>query len=1363
MYRFILFTLISFCCFAQTPEQVRWMNENSSNNLPPSVLEDLKAELAAKSARVRSFARANNIPLIGKDENGITRAIYDVINGEPIFLYPDNTRAAAYTRITQLQDNQLLNLNLSGSGLKVYVWDGGHARISHNEFQDNHSKSKITIGEGISAYSLDSHATHVTGTIVAKGNRFDVRGGANNIDEIIAYDFFDAEQEAFDLIGEGILVSNHSYGLSASELQTTGQSNIFGSYNNRSRNWDLITYSDPYHLHVTSAGNIGNGSFNDDPLDPSKPEYDKLTGAKTSKNTLVVANAVNAVRTPKGDLISAEIATSSSQGPTDDLRIKPDITGIGTFILSTESANDNAYGLKSGTSMAAPNVSGAALLLQELYEREIGNLALSATIKGMLLHTADDAGMTGPDAIFGWGIMNAENAAKLILNNQNSSLVDEKILNDEDTYSIEVYSNGVDPLVASISWTDIHDDLNINLNDPTPRIVNDLDIKITQGVDEFFPWKLTGVDSNTTGVNDVDNFEKIEIPLAEGTYTIEVSHKGSLVTGSQAYTLIVSGLSPTPVTCVSPLELEIENVTSTTASIEWQNSIYSTDGYLYALMEPGKNPEEYEPILEGSVAFELNELILSDLSPITNYDLFVKSNCGSETSLWNSIEFTTECGVVNAIPFTENFNPNSGGCWSVNNSGDSFWGYQIGISHNSTTTMPISGGRMAAFISDNLGDVIGLVSPYFENDENIDLEVGFYFIQPLNSGQHNTTRILLQENADSPVEILTLDDDVNEWEEIRIPIGNISEPFRIIIETTDDGGVFTAIDNFQIRLNGFIFKDWVWSPRNPQEVSTEDDSWFVLNNSSTLTKQAKAKDIFIEENAILEIGNRLKIEEGISGDGLLRFLHNGNLLGQLDEVPSVANISAKVEVQRWAPAEEQNRKAFRMVSSSVTSDEPIYNNWQEDGLSPEGFGTHITGSSAGSNGFDVNITGNPSLFVFDHDETNQSGGMAWEAINNTDINTIEAGKAYRIFVRGDRQIDLSNANSSPTNTILRSVGILHTGNYSATLAQGDAQFSFVGNPYPSVVNMNQLTYSADVNNSYYYIWDPSLNTQGGFATIELPSGFNLMAGSDANNFLMPGQGFFIRNNLSVSGSPSLTFSESAKSVEENPTSVFNSDEDEIIDLKLQQENQTIEVVRVRLNDIYSNEVSDLDAAKLGNPNENLALVKGNALFSIGCFAFDSQLEIPLFLNQTGQGTYHFSTEILSEKSVYLKDNYLNVLIELNSETDYSFDIIEAVPASQHILRFSLVFTNETLTNETFEATDFTMYPNPTESIITIALPSIEVTEISLFDMNGRSLGYWKSDGSEAKMNISLDGLNSGIYLVQLKNETQVGFQKLIKK
>lgn len=84
---------------------------------------------------------------------------------------------------------------------------------------------------------------------------------------------------------------------------------------------------------VKSAGNDGGRAANPSPLNPNLPEFDQMEGSATSKNNLVVAAAKISVDERGNIMPDAALVGFSSRGPTDDLRIKPDISGVGTGVF----------------------------------------------------------------------------------------------------------------------------------------------------------------------------------------------------------------------------------------------------------------------------------------------------------------------------------------------------------------------------------------------------------------------------------------------------------------------------------------------------------------------------------------------------------------------------------------------------------------------------------------------------------------------------------------------------------------------------------------------------------------------------------------------------------------------------------------------------------------------------------------------------------------------------------------------------------------------------------------------------------------------------------------------------------------------
>jgi len=502
----------------------------------------------------KRLAKINKWPL-SYGKGGSFHQLIRVEDNKPVYYKTFNKNAARSTRATFLHNGGSMGLDVEGQDMSAYVWDAWVSLPTHAEFEDELGNSRLSPGntfdpdpEDIPGTEEDelggaNHATHVAGTIIARGQNASAKGSAPKA-SVVSYDWYNDHSETLAEAANGMLLSNHSYGAIAEFVPDWK----FGAYTTECRFWDMLMYDAPYYQMVVAGGNDGNdNTSNGIPLDGNS-SFDKFTDHAVSKNSLTVANGKDLAINSSGEVVGTIYrVSSSSEGPTDDYRVKPDITGNGENVFSSIFTSNNSYASYWGTSMASPNVTGSLLLLQQLYNQQKGMFMLSATLRGLAKHTADDAGMLGPDSIFGWGYMNTKKAAECILNDGSTHEVEELDLLDGDSFSIQVISDGTNPLIASISWTDRGSDA-VNFgtaNDPTPDIVNDLDIKLVKDGTTYEPWKLTGVDSNTKGNNSVDIFERVDIDGASGTYTLTVSHKGTLFNNHQAYSLVISGITGT--------------------------------------------------------------------------------------------------------------------------------------------------------------------------------------------------------------------------------------------------------------------------------------------------------------------------------------------------------------------------------------------------------------------------------------------------------------------------------------------------------------------------------------------------------------------------------------------------------------------------------------------------------------------------------------------------------------------------------------------------------------------------------------------------------------------------------------------------
>ena len=535
----------------------------------PAVRSQVVAEMQALEERQRiavlAKARELNVPLRIDRPGENVAELYDFRGDEPIYRKTLNVNAAISN------GSNLLNpapYNLDGTGIRVGIWDEARVRSTHQELV-----GRVTVMDPTTSISFSDHATHVGGVVGATGIVANAKGMAPKVNLNSYdwnYDYTEMTQAGAALATDTskIPLSNHSYGYDASVYE-------MGVYNSQPRDTDATASSLPYYLIFWAAGN-------DQRNLSSLGGYQSITYDALSKNIMTVGAVQDALSGSLRSLSNATMTSFSSWGPCDDGRIKPDVVANGWEVYSSSSTGDNSYVSKTGTSQAAPSAMGAAALLEQLYAREFSGQRLRAsTLKGLMIHTADDLGNLGPDYQYGWGLINVKMAADVILSHK-ADLSRPKLI--EGTFSrtrsgVETYANnytfvwdGVSPIRATLAWTDPAGSTQTATDSRTANLINNLDLKIispngTINMPYVMPFVGTWTQASMSlpairGKNDVDNVEQVflESPIA-GTYTVSVVLDGVLGRGdNQAYSLIITGgvggaVNPSPsVWVTSPLD-----------------------------------------------------------------------------------------------------------------------------------------------------------------------------------------------------------------------------------------------------------------------------------------------------------------------------------------------------------------------------------------------------------------------------------------------------------------------------------------------------------------------------------------------------------------------------------------------------------------------------------------------------------------------------------------------------------------------------------------------------------------------------------------------------------------------------------------
>ena len=328
---------------------------------------------------------------------------------------------------------------------------------------------------------------------------------------------------------------------------------VAGQYNANAMQADYSARNHSGMLILFAAGNSGVDSNSDGEIDD-----DSIGSPATSKNVLTVGASEN----DRGTQISSEwgpwfgystdpiksdkianntegMAAFSSRGPVDDGRMKPDISAPGTFILSTKSrsttqtgwlAHSNTdYTYMGGTSMATPLTAGAAALLYQHLDDNLGHSdPTSSLLKAIIAASARDmagqygsstngAGEAAPNYHEGWGLLDLDRAV-------NTSWVDNESVNTGDSrgWKFTVPSSAPDLKIA-VAWTDPASTPTASVN-----LVNDIDFAVK---DPSGNWVEYG--------NNLDNLigTTISNPAA-GQWEIHVNGT-NIPTGPQHFAMVI--------------------------------------------------------------------------------------------------------------------------------------------------------------------------------------------------------------------------------------------------------------------------------------------------------------------------------------------------------------------------------------------------------------------------------------------------------------------------------------------------------------------------------------------------------------------------------------------------------------------------------------------------------------------------------------------------------------------------------------------------------------------------------------------------------------------------------------------------------
>jgi hypothetical protein len=517
---------------------------------------------------------------------------------------------------------------LSGEGVTVSLFELAEAQATHPEFE-----GRLTVHALGGIQDDKEHATHVAGTIGAAGIQPNAKGMAPKVrihEFCLAVPSNECEGDWLDIKDEelsslGIITDNNSWGYELGWYTEggfkvwDGTSIFFGSYqpefggpfvdeisldrkilfvHSGGNNGDMVGPGDEWaqHRHVDEEGDAipteifcysKDNSGTDCPAfcNGTDPENNDAPAgcekiAERHHQTLpfetvgVVASAKNviAVGSVSGIPGNLNIANTSSRGPAKDGRVKPDVVARGVNLLSPFPGG--GYDRSSGTSMAAPVVTGIAALLTEQWRKTFaGANPLPEQLKAVIIAGTQDLGNPGPDYTYGFGLVNAKTSVDLVIADNGSGSRIQNVTFPQGApqmRELPLTLTQAQNLRVVLNWAD---QPTVMLGDSAvtdSALINDLDLKVIDPLgNTHLPYVLDKVAytaNATRGVNKVDNVEMLEIQNAPvGVYRVQVT--GTRVSEGPQPAVIVANAALGAVTapCVDLIEQLGANNTAATA------------------------------------------------------------------------------------------------------------------------------------------------------------------------------------------------------------------------------------------------------------------------------------------------------------------------------------------------------------------------------------------------------------------------------------------------------------------------------------------------------------------------------------------------------------------------------------------------------------------------------------------------------------------------------------------------------------------------------------------------------------------------------------------------------------------------------
>lgn len=559
------------------------------------------------------------------------------------------------------------------------------------------------------------------------------------------------------------------------------------------------------------------------------------------------------------------------------------------------------------------------------------------------------------------------------------------------------------------------------------------------------------------------------------------------------------------------------------------------------------------------------------------------------------------------------------------------------------------------------------------------------------------------------------------------------------------------------------------------DITIDDSSTLDLSSGTLILKGSSAQTLTFGETAdktvtikALELNNSAGASFGTYGIAQVDSVYiptsgtlttNGKLLLHSDASQTAyiaagsssgGYISGSVTAEKYVPG----KRTFRFVAHPFTG---------SIALSELTDDIDITGSGGSSNGFTTTASNNPSAFWFNvnnADTTTAGNNPGWIAFTSTggfSTNSWDQYELMRILIRGDKGEGLTGGSYTPSDITWDYSALVNQGTQTITLTKGtNSEFVGCGNPFPSGIQMSNVSKGSNVG-ANYYAWDATSGAAGAYVTNPWTMSYVLPAYS----------AFF--TTVSANSNNTLTIEEADKS--DGGTGLFKGTANDYwVELSIDDTNIHWDRLLIGLDNNSMSVEDDMDGKKLYNPGLDFyTLSKDNIRLAVDVRPYSINETIPLGLTAYNRyNRYVIKTgmyNVPAGTKLYLHDTYLNNIEELKPGTEYWFDVTSDT-ASQGQSRFYINLQGNTNSIETVadNRARMQLIPNPATEEVKVSFDRLAgEAQLKVVNVTGKVVFAKNLATSTGSVVIPVAQLANGIYMVELRGANAQLTQKLLKQ